>query len=245
MVAHTRRTPNGTVQAVWAALEGLVPSQKDSWRPPDRNVLRAAKEPDAGVGSATADTVQAWWQERQDAAYRALLRVDKAKFARVALRSQTWQVLRLRPPKFRLLNEVSTDAVRSPGTLEAFQEELLRWGQERHCSPPGPLAPPGPMHPGGPIDDLDLILRMRAALPRPPEPPVAGAPPTHHDMEQSVKKGSPATSLEELPRPWYLPCRASACGSWRVFWRPWHQGPPAASSRRSSTSASPRGSRRR
>ena len=42
---------------------------------------------------------------------------------------------------------------------------------------------------------------MRAALPRPPEPPVAGAPPTYHDMEQAVQKGSPATSHDELPRP--------------------------------------------
>ena len=42
---------------------------------------------------------------------------------------------------------------------------------------------------------------MRAALPRPPEPPVAGAPPTYHDMEQAVRKGSPASSLDELPRP--------------------------------------------
>ena len=57
--AHARLTPDGTVQAVWAALDGLVPSQKDSWRPPDRDVLRAAQELDTGAGSATADAVQA------------------------------------------------------------------------------------------------------------------------------------------------------------------------------------------
>ena len=59
--AQARLTPDGTVQAVWAALEGLVPSQKDLWRPPDRDILQAAQELDAGVGSATADAVQAWW----------------------------------------------------------------------------------------------------------------------------------------------------------------------------------------
>ena len=57
------------------------------------------------------------------------------------------------------------------------------------------------MHPGDPIDDPDFISRMRTALPRPPEPPVAGAPPTYHDMEHAVKKGSPATSFDDLPRP--------------------------------------------
>ena len=57
------------------------------------------------------------------------------------------------------------------------------------------------MHPGDPTDDPDFISRMRAALPRPAEPPIAGAPPTYHDMEHAVKKGSPATSLVELPRP--------------------------------------------
>ena len=31
----------------------------------------------------------------------------------------------LRPPKFRLLTEVSPDGVRCLDTLEAFQEELL------------------------------------------------------------------------------------------------------------------------
>ena len=86
---HARVTPDGTVQAGWAAVEGQVPSQKDSWHPPDRDVLRAAEELDAGTGSATADTGQAWWQERQDAVYVAILRVDKAKLAGVHLTSQT------------------------------------------------------------------------------------------------------------------------------------------------------------
>ena len=41
-LAHAGLTPDSTVQAVWDALDGLVPSQKDSRRPPDRDVLRAA-----------------------------------------------------------------------------------------------------------------------------------------------------------------------------------------------------------
>ena len=57
--AHSGLTPDGRVQAVRAALDRLVPSQKDSWRPQDRDVLRAAQELDAGLGSATADTVEA------------------------------------------------------------------------------------------------------------------------------------------------------------------------------------------
>ena len=40
--AQARLTPHGTVYAAWTALDGLVPSQKDSLRPPDRDVLRAA-----------------------------------------------------------------------------------------------------------------------------------------------------------------------------------------------------------
>ena len=36
---------------------------------------------------------------------------------------------------------------------------------------------------------------------RPPEPPVARAPLTYHDMEHAVKEGSPATSLHALLRP--------------------------------------------
>ena len=203
--AHARLTPAGTVQAVWAALEGLVPSQKNSLRPPDRDVLRAAQELDAGAGSATAHTVQAWWQERQDAAYGALMRVEKAKLDGLALTSQTGWAVRLRPPKFRLLNEASPDGVRFPDTLEAFQEELLRQAQELHCGH-ACLALDlsrlqAPVRPGDSTDDPDFISRMRAALPRPPEPLVTGAPPTYHHMEQAVKKGSPATSLNELPRP--------------------------------------------
>ena len=80
---------------MWAALEGMVPSQKDLWRLPYRNVLRAAEELDASVGSATADDVKAWWLEHQDAAYGALLRVEKAKLAWVALTCQTRRAVRL------------------------------------------------------------------------------------------------------------------------------------------------------
>ena len=57
------------------------------------------------------------------------------------------------------------------------------------------------VRPGDPKDDPDFISRMRAALPRPPELPVAGAPLTYHDTEQAVQKGPLATSREELPRP--------------------------------------------
>ena len=57
------------------------------------------------------------------------------------------------------------------------------------------------MRPDDPADDPYFVSRMRAALPQPPEPRVAGAPPTYHHMEQAVRKGSPATSLDELPRP--------------------------------------------
>ena len=197
--------PDGTVQAVWAALHGLVPSQKDSWRPLDRDVIRAAQDLDAGSGSATADAVQAWWQERQDAAYGVLLRVEKAKLEGVTLTSQTGRTLRLRPPKFRLLTEVSPEGVRFPEKPEDFQAELLRQAQELHCSHAGlPLDLTrfqAPMRLDDPADDPDFVWRVRVALPRPPEPPVAGAPPAYHDMEQAVRKGSPATSLDELPRP--------------------------------------------
>ena len=67
-----------------------------------------------------------WWQERQNAAYGALVRVQKAILKGVALTSQIGRALRLRPPKFGLLTEVSPDGVRFLGTPEAFQEELLR-----------------------------------------------------------------------------------------------------------------------
>ena len=55
-----------------------------------------------------------------------LLRVEKAKLEGVALTFQTGRGMHLRPPKFRLLTEVSPDGVRFPGTPEAFHEELLR-----------------------------------------------------------------------------------------------------------------------
>ena len=45
---------------------------------------------------------------------------------------------------------------------------------------------------------------MQAALLRPPELPVTGAPLTYHKMELAVHKGSPATSLNELPQPLVL-----------------------------------------
>ena len=158
-----------------------------------------------GNGSATADAVQACWQGRQDAVYGALLRVEKAKLVGVALTSQTGWALCLRPPKFRLLPEVSLDGVRFPDTPEAFQEELLRQAHALQCGHAGPPLDLSrlqtPVCLGDPIEDRDFISRMRAALSRPPEPPVAGAPPTYHGMEQAVKKGSPATSLDELPRP--------------------------------------------
>ena len=131
--AHARLTPDGVVRAAWTTVEGSVPSWKDSWRPPDRDVMWAAKELDEGVSSVTADAVHAWWQERQDTVYATLVRVEKAKLEGVALASQTGRALRLRPPKFRLLTEVSPNSVRFPETPEAFQAELLCQAQELHC----------------------------------------------------------------------------------------------------------------
>ena len=151
-----------------SAVDRLVPSQKDSWRPPDRDVLRAAEELDAGVGSATADAVKAWWQEHQAAVYGALLRVEKTKLEGVAQTSRTERVLRLRPPKFRLLTEVSPDSIRFPETPEAFQEELLRHAQELRPrgALPGPLAPPSPCAPRRPHGRPGLHLsHVRRAAP--------------------------------------------------------------------------------
>ena len=77
-----------------------------------------------------------------------------------------------------LFTEVIPDGVSFPGTPEAFQEELLRQAQELHYEHGGlPLDLSrlrAPVHPGDPTDDPDFISRMRAALPRPPELPVAG-----------------------------------------------------------------------
>ena len=57
------------------------------------------------------------------------------------------------------------------------------------------------MRPGDPVDDPDFILCMRAALPRPLDPPAVGGPAYVPRHEQAVKKDSAATSLDELPRP--------------------------------------------
>ena len=49
--------------------------------------------------------------------------------------------------------------------------------------------------------DPDFVSQMRAALPRPPEPPGAGGPPTYEAMELAVLNRSPATSLDKPPWP--------------------------------------------
>ena len=90
-----------------------------------------------GVQSATAEAVQAWWQEHHDPAYGALMRVEKAKLEGVALMSQTGRALCLRPAQFRLLTEVSPDGVCSPETPEAFRGELLHQAHKLHCGHAG------------------------------------------------------------------------------------------------------------
>ena len=125
---------------------------------------------------------------------------------------------------------------------------VLRQAQELHCRHAGlPLdlsRLQAPVRPGDPMDDSDVMLRMRAALPRPLEPAVAGALPTHHDMEQAVKRGPGPHPPTNCRGPRYPPYRVSACGSWWVSQTPLRQGPPAECSQRSSTSASPTLSRR-
>ena len=58
-----------------------------------------------------------------------------------------------------------------------------------------------PADPRDPADDPDFVPRMWGVMLQPPELLVAGTPPLFHDVAQAVGKGSPATSLEELPRP--------------------------------------------
>ena len=100
------------------------------------------------------------------------------------------------------------------------------------------------MHPGDPIDDPDFISRMRTALPRPPEPPVAGTPPTYHDMEHAVKKGSPATSFDDLPRPLVSALPGFGLRVLVGVLEAPASGIPRPTAQRSSTSAWPRSSRR-
>ena len=220
--ADARLSLDGAIQAVWTALEGLVPSQRHSWRLADRDVLRAAWELDEDVGSASANAVQAWWQERQDAAYGALLRVEKAKLEGVALTSQTGRTLRLRPPKFRLLTEVSPDGVRFPETLEASRlpgrATLPSAGATLwpHGVCPWTSSTPWPQSAQKTPRTTQTSSRVcGAALPRPPESPVAGASPTYHEMELAIQKGSTVTCLDGLPAPRICPaglCTAAPGG---------------------------------
>ena len=152
--AHACLSPNGAIHAVWTALEDLVPSEQDLWRPPDQAVLRAARELDGDVGSATANAVHVWWQERQDATYGALLCVEKAKLERMALTSQTGRML-------GLLTEVNPNGVRFPETPEAFQAELLCQAQEQHCGhvdlPLDLTRLMAPVRPDDPVDNPDFV----------------------------------------------------------------------------------------
>ena len=61
--------------------------------------------------------------------------------------------------------------------------------------------PPGPRVPRRTQGRRKLVSPMRAAMPQPPEPPVAGPPLTYHLIELAVQKGSPVTSLDQMPRP--------------------------------------------
>ena len=54
--------------------------------------------------------------------------------------------------------------------------------------------------PSDPADDTNFVSCMQWAMPRLPEPPMVGAPPSFHDLVQAVGKGSPATSRKELPQ---------------------------------------------
>ena len=49
-----------------------MPEHRDSWRPLDRDALRAARALDRETGGEGAAAVQAWWQAQQDNAYAAL-----------------------------------------------------------------------------------------------------------------------------------------------------------------------------
>ena len=88
---------------------------------------------------------------------------------------------------------------------EALREEILRRAQDLHCSHAGLPVDlshlQAPVHPGNLIDYPDFISRKHMALPRLPEPSVAGAPWMYHALEHAVKRGSTATFLDDMPRP--------------------------------------------
>ena len=92
----------------------------------------------------------------------------------------------------------------APQDLNFLSQVTSLSAQEVHCGhaslPIDPSQLVVPADPSDPVDDPTLS-RMRGAIPQPLELPVAGAPPSYHDLVQVVGKGSPATSLKELPRP--------------------------------------------
>ena len=128
-----------------------------------------------------------------------------SKLQGLSLTAQTGRILRLKPTKFRLLAEVSLDSVRLPDMPEGFQAELLQQAQELHCGhaslPMDPSWLVVPADPSNPADDPYFVSCQRGAMPWPPGPLVAGAPPSFHDLVQAMGKGSQAMSLEELQHP--------------------------------------------
>ena len=122
---HARVAPSATNLGVWSALEGLVPEPCDSWRPPNRDALHAARAPDHGTGAEGAVAVPAW-PAQLDNVYAPLLHVSHSKLQGLSLTAQTGCALRLKLAKVPLKTAASPDGLRSPNTPEDFQAELLR-----------------------------------------------------------------------------------------------------------------------
>ena len=164
---------------------------------------------DTVLASRAADTaVRTWWADRADEAALALLRLDGARLLGTSITSQTSHSLRLRPQKFQRLSSISADGQHFPTDPADFRAAVLQQARNLYGGRPGirmdiprlRLALHGAPHPAE-TDSPDFPTHMLLLL-RPAE--LSGslqAPVSPLEMRSLLSSGSPATALDELPRP--------------------------------------------
>lgn len=201
--------PDSLVQFCWDAMRGHGAADI-----PQMGRLRQPKGRQAGA-LGIKDTEGAAWSETSEAAERQAkldsvaahyLRVDLRRLRGTNIAAQTGRALQLTTAKVQSITEVSADGIYFPKEPTEFKEEVRRQAKELYGSREGINMQSEKMLQGGyrgrsPSKDVpDFQTQMDLYLQPDCMCQDVGGSPSIEELSKLIKRGSTATSMDELPR---------------------------------------------
>ena len=188
------------------AMRGIIPIVSTAVVLNNTVARSAAAELNAESTSVIPNDVDEWWQARADEAMATLLRLEHRRLVGTTITKQTGPAMRLRPSRVQPISQISADGQVFPTDPAEFKAEVLCQARELYAGRPGVQMDWGRLRTGSQLGAVrsactpDFRTLMHHHLSPSTLYQALGSPPTIPEIITLLRRGSTATSLNELPR---------------------------------------------